>query len=82
MLYRKRRGGIKLADEETEAAVQEELNSSNVSDDLTTEPSKELESDKKQKEKADALWADFLQDVGGVTKKSQSDSVVSINVFC
>ena len=82
MVYRKRRGGIKLADEKIEATVQEELNSSTVSDDLTTESSKELESDKGQKQKADALWADFLKDVGSVPKKSQSDNVVSINIFC
>lgn len=75
LLPRKRRGGIKLADEKIEATVQEELNSSTVSDDLTTESSKELESDKGQKQKADALWADFLKDVGSVPKKSQSDNV-------
>ena len=84
MLCRKRKGGIKLADEETEAAVEEDLNSSTVSDDVAIESSKELESDKehKEKEKADTLWADFLKDVGSIPKKTQSSSVVSINVFC
>jgi len=84
LLYRKRRGGIKLADEETEASVQEDLNSSTVSDDVATESSKELESVKEQKEKdkADSLWADFLKDVGSVPKKTQSGTVVSIDVFC
>ena len=84
MLCRKRKGGIRLQDEQTEAVAEEELNSSTVSDDLTTEPSKDLQSNKeeKQKQKADALWADFLKDVGSVPRKSQSDSVVSSNMFC
>ena len=84
MLCRKRKGGIRLEDEQTEAVVEEELNSSTVSDDLTTEPSKDSQSNKeeKQKQKADALWADFLKDVGSVPRKSQSDSVVSSNMFC
>jgi len=83
-LYRKRKGGIKLADKETEASVQEDLNSSTVSDDVATEPSKELESVKEQKEKdkADALWDDFLKDVGSVPKKTQSGTAVSIDLFC
>ena len=81
-LCRKRKGGIKLAGDETENTEQEELNSSTVSDDLTAESCKTLESDKEQKEKADALWADFLKDVGSVPKKCQSTDVVSINVFC
>lgn len=73
-----------MEDEQTEAVVEEELNSSTVSDDLTTEPSKDSQSNKeeKQKQKADALWADFLKDVGSVPRKSQSDSVVSSNMFC
>jgi len=82
LLYRKRQGGIKLADEETESAAQEELNSSTVSDDSAAETCQVLESDTKQKQKADALWADFLKDVGSVPKKSESNSIVSINVFC
>lgn len=74
LLPRKRRGGIKLLSEKSEAAVQDELNLSTVSDDLTTESPKELKSDKEQKQKADALWADFLKDVGGIPKKSQSNN--------
>lgn len=53
-----------------------------MSDDLTTESSKELEPDKHQKQKADALWADFLKDVGSVPKKSQSSNAVSIVTNC
>lgn len=71
LLARKHRGGINLS---SDTAVQDELNLSTVSDDLTTESSKELESDKEQKQKADALWADFLKDVGSVPKKSQSNN--------
>jgi len=81
-LFRKRKGGIKLSDEETEAGEQEDLNSSTLSDELTAESPKESASDEQQKQKADALWADFLKDVGSVPNKSQPDSVVSINVFC
>ena len=76
MLFRKRKGGIKLSDEETESTVQQELNSSTEHDDLTAGSS-----DSKQKQKADALWADFLKDVGHVPTKPQSNSVC-INEFC
>ena len=78
-LCRKHRGGINLS---SETAVQDELNLSTVSDDLTTESSKKLEPDKQQKQKADALWADFLKDVGSVPKKSQSNNAVSIVTNC
>ena len=61
------------------AAVQQELNSSTASDDLTTESCTELETDRKQKEKADTLWADFLKDVGSVPKKCHSDNAVSLS---
>jgi len=83
LLCRKRKGGIKLADEQAETTVQEEVNSSSaVSDDLTAESCKVLESDSRHKQKADSLWADFLKDVGSIPKKTQSNSDVSINVFC
>jgi len=80
-VYRKYIGGIKLSLEQSETAVQEELNLSTVSDDFTTESSKEVESDKQQKEKADALWADFLNDVGCIPKKSQSYNAVSVVII-
>jgi len=82
--YRKRRGGIKLSSEQTETAVEDELNVSAASDDLATESPKELESHKEQKQKADALWTDFLKDVGSVPKKSLSNNAVSIitNTCC
>ena len=83
LLCRKRKGGIKLADEETEGRVQEELNSSTVSDDPAAELCKTSESDDTEhKEKADTLWADFLKDVGSIPKKCQPRAVVSINVVC
>lgn len=83
LLCRKRKGGIKLADEPTESRVEEELNSSTASNDPAAELCKTLESDDTEhKEKADALWADFLKDVGSVPKKCQSADVVSISVVC
>jgi len=80
LLYRKHTGGTKSSFAPPETTVLEELHSSAVSDELTTESCKELESAKEQKEKSDVLWADFLKDVGCVSKKSQSDSAVSIVV--
>ena len=79
LLFRKHRGGIKLSGEHSEATVQEELSSSTLSEDLTTEPSTEIESHKEQKHKADSLWANFLNDVANVPRKSQFKSTVSIN---
>jgi len=67
LLCRKHKDGIKLAGERTDVTAQKELNSSTVTHDLTTKSSRELESDVQQKQKADALWADFLNDVGNVT---------------
>ena len=62
--------------------MHEDLNSSTASDDLTTESSCQVtEADVGQKQKADALWADFLKDVGSIPKKSQSNSAVSINLL-
>jgi len=78
-----------LADEDEQhtesetTTAQEDLNSSTASDDPTTEsPCKETESvDVGQKQKADALWADFLKDVGSIPKKSQPSSAVSTNLL-
>jgi len=75
-MYRKHKGGIKLSSEQSETAVQDEQNLSTASDDL--ESHKALESHKEQKQKADALWHDFLKDVGSIPKKSQSYIAVSV----
>ena len=82
MCYRKRKGGIKLQDEDVQDAENGD-EADEHSKVLSEEIKKETESRKEEEEKkkSDDLWASFLSDVGGpkpsrpVAKPTQPSSL-------
>lgn len=60
--YRKRRGGIKLQEDQGETTPQVDEDNQKLKEEIAKE--KETSKIEKEKKKADDLWASFLSDVG------------------
>lgn len=87
-LFRKRKGGIKLEDEEHVEDVdldedeEKELQEERKMLEEERLKAKEAEEEEKEKKKADDLWKSFLSDVGQRPKPSSSKTEVSSKVCC